>query len=94
MTGGKVTNVKKVSGGNGYNNTDVLGITDVHNKGNSPLDGDFNIGGEQLVKQFIPSTATYTPASGDMVLTIGAGLVYQHLQHIHQHLQHTILILV
>jgi hypothetical protein len=60
VTNGSVTNVKLVSGGNGYNNTDVLGIADPRV-------------GEQLVKHFLPSTATYAPASGEMVLTIGAG---------------------
>ena len=60
VTGGKVTNAKVVSGGNGYNNTDVLGIADPRV-------------GEQFVRHLIPSTATYTPASGDMVLTVGAG---------------------
>ena len=60
VTNGSVTNVKLVSGGNGYLPTDVVGIADPRV-------------GEQLVKQFLPSTATYTPASGEMVLTIGAG---------------------
>ena len=59
VTNGSVTNVKVVNPGNGYNNTDVLGISDPRV-------------GEQLVKQFLPSTATYAPASGEMVLTIGA----------------------
>ena len=58
--GGKITNVKKVSGGNGYTNTDVLGISDPRV-------------GEQLVKHFIPTNGTYTPADGQMVLTIGSG---------------------
>ena len=60
VIGGKVTNVKKVSGGEGYTDTDVLGISDPRV-------------GEQLVKQFVPTSATYTPADGVMVLTIGAG---------------------
>ncbi len=60
VTNGSVTNVKLVSGGNGYNNTDVLGIADPRV-------------GEQLVKHFLPTTGTYNPSTGDMVLTIGAG---------------------
>ena len=57
VTNGSVTNVKVVNPGNGYNNTDVLGLSDPRV-------------GEQLVKQFLPSTATYAPASGEMVLTL------------------------
>ena len=49
-----------MSAGNGYKDTDVLGISDPRV-------------GEQLVKNFIPSTATYNPSTGDMVLTIGSG---------------------
>ena len=60
VTNGSVTNVKLVSGGNGYNNTDVLGIADPRV-------------GEQLVKHFVPTSATYAPTSGEMVLTVGAG---------------------
>ena len=60
VTNGSVTGVSLVSAGNGYNDTDVLAISDPRV-------------GEQLVKQFLPSTATYAPASGEMVLTIGSG---------------------
>ena len=60
VTNGSVTNVKLVSGGNGYLPTDVVGIADPRV-------------GEQLVKQFLPTNGTYTPATGEMVLTIGAG---------------------
>ena len=60
VTNGQVTNAKVVSGGNGYNNTDVLGIADPRV-------------GEQFVKHFIPSTASYTPADGELVITVGAG---------------------
>ena len=49
-----------MSGGNGYNNTDVLGIADPRV-------------GEQFVKHFVPSTASYTPADGALVITVGAG---------------------
>ena len=60
VTNGSVTNVTLVNAGNGYNNTDVLGISDPRV-------------GEQLVKHFLPTNGTYTPASGEMVLTIGSG---------------------
>ena len=60
VTNGSVSNVTLVSAGNGYNDTDVLGISDPRV-------------GEQLVKHFLPTNGTYTPATGEMVLTIGAG---------------------
>ena len=60
VTNGSVSNVTLVNAGNGYNDTDVLGISDPRV-------------GEQLVKHFIPTNGTYTAASGDMVLTIGSG---------------------
>ena len=60
VTNGSVTNVKLVSAGNGYSPDDVVGIADPRV-------------GEQLVKHFVPTNGTYTPASGDMVLTIGSG---------------------
>ncbi len=60
VTGGKVTNVKLVSAGNGYTAEDVVGISDPRV-------------GEQLVKQFVPTNGTYTPADGVMELTIGSG---------------------
>ena len=60
VTGGKVTGVALNTAGNGYTDNDVLGISDPRV-------------GEQLVKNFLPSTGTYAPASGEMVLTIGSG---------------------
>ena len=60
VTNGGVTNVKVVNPGNGYTDTDVLGLTP------SAI-------GEQLVKPFLPTNGTYTPSTGDMVLTIGSG---------------------
>ena len=60
VTNGSVTNVKLNTAGNGYNNTDVLSISDPRV-------------GEQLVKHFIPTNGTYDPSTGEMVLTIGSG---------------------
>ena len=60
VTNGSVSAVVLNTAGNGYKDTDVLGISDPRV-------------GEQLVKNFLPSTATYAPASGEMVLTIGSG---------------------
>ena len=60
VTSGAVSNVVLNAAGNGYTGNDVLGISDARV-------------GEQLVKHFIPSTGTYDPASGSMVLTIGSG---------------------
>ena len=60
VTGGKVTGVSLVTAGNGYTDNDVLAISDPRV-------------GEQLVKHFIPTNGTYTPADGQMVLTIGSG---------------------
>ena len=60
VTNGSVTNVKVANPGNGYTDTDVLGLTP------SAI-------GEQLVKPFLPTNGTYNPSSGDMVLTIGSG---------------------
>ena len=60
VTNGSVSNVTLVNAGNGYNDTDILGISDPRV-------------GEQLVKHFVPTNGTYTPASGEMVLTIGSG---------------------
>ena len=56
VSGNKVTNVVLNQAGNGYTEDDVLGLSDV---------------GEQLTNNYVPSTATYTPASGDLELTIG-----------------------
>ena len=60
VTNGSVSNVVLNNAGNGYTSNDVLGISDPRV-------------GEQLVKNFLPSTATYAPTSGEMVLTIGSG---------------------
>ena len=60
VANGGVTNVTLNTAGNGYNNTDVLGLVD------SRI-------GEQLVNTFLPTNGTYAPASGDMELTIGSG---------------------
>ena len=60
VTGGKVSGVVLNAAGNGYTDNDVLAISDPRV-------------GEQLVKHFIPTNGTYTPASGEMVLTIGSG---------------------
>ena len=60
VTNGGVTNVTLNTAGNGYNNTDVLGLAE------SRI-------GEQLVNTFLPTNGTYAPASGDMELTIGSG---------------------
>ena len=60
VTNGAVSNVTLVSAGNGYTDTDVLGISDPRV-------------GEQLVKHFLPTNGTYAPTSGEMVLTIGSG---------------------
>ena len=57
VSGNKVTNVVLNQAGNGYTEDDVLGLSDV---------------GEQLTNNYVPSTATYTPANGDLELTIGA----------------------
>ena len=73
VNNGSVTNVKVVSGGSGYTPNDVLGITDVHNRGGVYDPSNRDIGGEQLVKHFLPTNGTYAPASGEMVLTIGSG---------------------
>ena len=59
VTNGSVSNVKLNAAGNGYTNTDVVSISDPRV-------------GEQLVKHFIPTNGTYTPADGVMVLTIGS----------------------
>ena len=56
VTTNKVTNVVLNTAGNGYTENDVLGLSDI---------------GEQLTNNYVPSTATYTPASGDLELTIG-----------------------
>ncbi|BCU98588.1 MAG: hypothetical protein CM15mV22_2200 [Eurybiavirus sp.] len=56
VSGNKVTNVVLNQAGNGYTKDDVLGLSEI---------------GEQLTTNYVPSTATYTPASGDLVLTIG-----------------------
>ena len=60
VTNGSVSNVVLNNAGNGYTSNDVLGISDPRV-------------GEQLVKPFLPSTATYAPTSGEMVLPIGSG---------------------
>ena len=60
VTNGSVSNVTLVNAGNGYNDTDVLGIANP-------------VVGEQLVKQFLPTNGTYNPSTGDMELTIGSG---------------------
>ena len=57
VSGNKVTNVVLNQAGNGYTDQDVLGLSDV---------------GEQLTNNYVPTTATYTPASGDLELTIGS----------------------
>ena len=56
VTSNKVSNVVLNQAGNGYTENDVLGISEI---------------GEQLTNNYIPSTASYTPASGDLELTIG-----------------------
>ena len=60
VTNGSVTGVSLNNAGNGYTENDVLDISDPRV-------------GEQLVKHFIPTNGTYTPADGEMVLTIGSG---------------------
>ena len=56
VAGNKVSNVVLNASGIGYTEDDVLGLSDI---------------GEQLTNNYVPSTATYTPASGDLELTIG-----------------------
>jgi hypothetical protein len=52
----QVSNVVLNQAGNGYTEDDVLGLSEI---------------GEQLTNNYVPSTASYTPASGDLELTIG-----------------------
>ena len=56
VAGNEVTNVVLNQAGNGYTEDDVLGLSEI---------------GEQLTTNYVPSTATYTPASGLLVLDIG-----------------------
>ena len=64
VTSNKVSNVVLNQAGNGYTENDVLGISEI---------------GEQLTNNYIPSTASYTPASGDLELTIGNHLSLIHI---------------
>jgi len=57
VSGSKVTNVAVNTAGNGYTEDDVLGLSEI---------------GSQLTQNYAPSTATYTPSTGVLVLTIGA----------------------
>ena len=56
VTNNSVSNVVLNQAGNGYTPNDILGLSEV---------------GSQLTNNYVPSTATYDPASGNLELTIG-----------------------
>ena len=56
VTNNSVSNVVLNQAGNGYTPNDFLGLSEV---------------GSQLTNNYVPSTATYNPSTGDLELTIG-----------------------
>ena len=56
VTNNSVSNVVLNQAGNGYTPNDILGLSEV---------------GSQLTNNYVPTTATYDPASGNLELTIG-----------------------